>query len=130
MTVTTEIEVLYRDIDAHGRLSHTSLASYLEHARDAYLETVVGEGLEEHPRVVANLEIDFEGPIQPDDTVEIAVDATELGTSSATIRHEVTTGGERVATADAVVVFLDGLGGPPTPIPDAPRERIEAHEGM
>lgn len=130
MTVTTEIDVLYRDIDAHGRLSHTSLASYLEHARDAYLEKVVGEGLEECPRVVATLEIDFDGPIRPDDTVEVAVDATELGTSSVSMYHEVTTGGESVAIAEAAVVFLDGLGGPPTPIPDGPRARIEAHEGM
>jgi acyl-CoA thioester hydrolase len=130
MTVTTETDVLYRHLDPHGRLSQTALASYLEHARDAYLEAVVGDWLAEYPRVVANIEIDFEGPIQPDDTVEVAVNAAELGRSSVTIRHEVTTGGKPVATADAVVVFLDGLGGPPAPIPDGPRERIEAHEGQ
>lgn len=130
MTVTTEIEVLYRHIDARGGLSDMALASYLEHARDQYLQKVVGEGLEEYPRVVASIEIDFEGPIQPDDTVEVAVSVPELGTSSISVHHEVTTGGEPVATADVVVVFLDGLDGPPTPIPDGPRERIEAHEGL
>lgn len=130
MTVTTEIEVLYRHIDARGGLSDTALASYLEHARDQYLQEVVGEGLEEYPRVVASIDIDFEGPFQPDDTIEVAVNASELGTSSATIRHDVTTAGQRVATADAVVVFLDGLDGPPAPIPDGPRQRIEAYEGF
>lgn len=130
MTVTTEIEVLYRHLDPHGRLSQTALASYLEHARDAYLEEVVGDWLAEYPRVVANIEIDFEGPIQPEETVEVSVSAPELGTSSISVHHEVTTGGEPVATADVVVVFLDGLGGPPAQIPKGPRERIEAHEGL
>jgi acyl-CoA thioester hydrolase len=124
-----EIDVRFRDLDVMGHLNNAVYATYLEQARVKYIEDVVEEPLMETGAVVADLHLDFERPIDWGDDVVVAVRADELGTSSIPLEYEIRVDGEVAATAETLMVTFDTEAGEPRPIPDAWRERIQAHEG-
>jgi acyl-CoA thioester hydrolase len=124
-----EMEVRFRDLDMMGHLNNAVYATYLEQARVEYIEDVVEEPLMEIGAVVADLHLDFERPIDWGDDVVVAVRADELGTSSIPLEYEIRVDGDVAATAETLMVTFDPEAGEPRPIPDAWRERIQAHEG-
>jgi len=130
MSVTKEIDVRYRDLDMLAHVNNAVIATYVEEARLHYLDTVFEVGFDEFTFVIAHIEIDFERPIEAEESVAVTVEVPELGTSSVPMRYEIVADGERVATAETTLVFLDRSGEETVPIPDDVRERIKAHEGM
>jgi acyl-CoA thioester hydrolase len=124
-----EMEVRFRDLDMMGHLNNAVYATYLEQARVEYIEDVVEQPLMEIGAVVADLHLDFERPIDWGDEVVVAVRADELGTSSIPLEYEIRVDGDVAATAETLMVTFDPEAGEPRPIPDAWRERIQAHEG-
>jgi acyl-CoA thioester hydrolase len=124
-----EMEVRFRDLDMMGHLNNAVYATYLEQARVEYIEDVVEQPLMEIGAVVADLHLDFERPIDWGDDVVVAVRADELGTSSIPLEYEIRVDGDVAATAETLMVTFDPEAGEPRPIPDAWRERIQAHEG-
>jgi acyl-CoA thioester hydrolase len=124
-----EMEVRFRDLDMMGHLNNAVYATYLEQARVEYIEDVVEQQLMETGAVVADLHLDFERPIDWGDDVVVAVRADELGTSSIPLEYEIRVDGDVAATAETLMVTFDPEAGEPRPIPDAWRERIQAHEG-
>ncbi|MEF8785798.1 MAG: thioesterase family protein [Haloarculaceae archaeon] len=124
----TEIDVRFRDCDMMGHVNNAVYATYLEQARVEYIEDVVQEPLMETGGVVANLNLDFEQPIDYGDSVTVAVRAGELGTSSIPLEYEIRVDGEVAATGETLMVTFDQEAGKPTPMPEPWRERIEAHE--
>ncbi|PHQ37645.1 thioesterase [Halorubrum persicum] len=130
-TYTTEIDVRFRDIDAMGHVNNAVYATYLEQARTTYFRDVLDADLSSIATVLASLSIDFRRPVELTDgtvAVEIAID--ELGTSSVTMAHDIRTGGEVVAEAEATLVSLDPDSGKPAPIPDEHRSAIESYHGV
>lgn len=125
----TEMDVRFRDADMMGHVNNAVYATYLEQARVEYIEDVVEEPLMETGAVVADLHLDFERPIDLGDDVTVAVRAGELGTSSIPLKYEIRVDGSVAATGETLMVTFDQEAGEPTPIPDAWRERIQAHEG-
>ena len=126
---TVDIDVRYNDVDLLGHVNNAIYSSYLEAARVEYLPEVLGtpESLES---VLAHLEIDFERRIEIEDSVEVTVQVPELGTSSVPMQYEITADGERAASAETTLVFLDDEHEGTAPIPDEIRERVESHEGL
>ncbi|ELY42443.1 acyl-CoA thioesterase [Natronorubrum sulfidifaciens] len=119
------IDVRLRDIDFMGHVNNATYATYLEQARQAYFEDVVGVSLVDVGTVLANMEIDYISPIEADADVTVALRATEIGTSSLPMEYEIRADGERAATARTVQVLVDQEAGNSVPIPDDWRARIE-----
>lgn len=125
---TTDIEVRYRDLDAMGHVNNAVYVTYLEHARASYFVDVLDVDIERPGMVVASLSIQYRKPVHLGDEVTVAVETTDIGTSSFTMEYEVRVNGEVAATAESVQVTIDEETGDSRPIPDAYREQIEAFE--
>ena len=123
-----EIDVRFRDIDAMGHVNNAVYATYLEQARVRYIEEVLGEPLLETGAVIADLQIDFERPIDWGEAVTVAVRAEEPRTASIPMTYEVRADGEVAARAETTLVVFDREAGESTPMPEEWRERIRDHE--
>lgn len=130
-TYTTEIDVRFRDIDAMGHVNNAVYATYIEQARTTYFRDVLDADISALATVLASLSIDFRRPVQlTDGTVTVEIELADIGSSSVTMTHEIRTGGEVVAEAEATLVSLDPDSGEPAPIPDEHRSTIESYHGI
>ncbi len=121
---TVEIPVRFRDLDPYDHVNNAVYANYLEEARLAYAEEVLGFDSWEYPFVVAGLEIDYNRPIRLDDDLSIALVVTNVGTTSFTMSYEFLVDETVVATAETTLVHIDAESYQPTPIPDSLADRI------
>ncbi|WP_435127220.1 acyl-CoA thioesterase [Halobaculum sp. D14] len=126
MTFETTVQTRYRDLDPMGHVNNAVYASYLEHARVDFFREEVGERIETSNAALASLSLDFERPVQRLDPVTVAVDVTDVGTTSLSLRYELSVDGERVATGESTQVALDEAGDP-TPLGDDLRAAAERH---
>jgi acyl-CoA thioester hydrolase len=100
------IEIRWRDLDAFKHVNNAVYLTYLEEARDGWLETMVPEGGSTWDYVLARVAIDFRRELrQEDDFVLASCRLLKLGRSSITTREEVRTlDGELSAEAESVMV--------------------------
>ncbi|MEF8977185.1 MAG: thioesterase family protein [Halapricum sp.] len=133
----TEVAVRYGDLDTYGHVNNAVYATFLEEARVDYLTTVVANGNADvtgtsgGPGIVlATLELDFQAPLGPTDSVTVEVRVPGLGESSFPIEYEVRDGEEMLATGETTVVVFDRGRGEPQPIPDEWRAAIRDFEGL
>jgi len=106
-------------------------ATYIEQARTTYFRDVLDADISALATVLASLSIDFRRPVQlTDGTVTVEIELADIGSSSVTMTHEIRTGGEVVAEAEATLVSLDPDSGEPAPIPDEHRSTIESYHGI
>ena len=121
------IEIRWRDLDAYNHVNNAVYLTYLEEARDEWLERSLGEGGSAWGYVLARVAIDFRRELtQEDDVVVASCSLAHLGSSSVTTREELrTTSGELAAEAEAVLVALDGQGGKPRPLTESERVALE-----
>ena len=119
------IDVRLRDLDFMGHVNNAIYATFLEEAREAYFEDIIGVSLTDIGTVIASLTIDYVRPIESDAEVTVAVGVAELGSSSLTMAYEIRADGETAATARTVQVLVDRETGQSEPIPDAWRRRID-----
>ncbi|PAU79748.1 thioesterase [Halorubrum salipaludis] len=130
-TYTTEIDVRFRDIDAMGHVNNAVYATYIEQARTAYFRDVLDADISRASTVLASLSLDFRRPVElVDGSVTVTVDVAEIGRSSTTMTHEVRTGDDIVAEAEATLVSLDPDSGEPAPIPDAYRSEMASYHDL
>ena len=120
-----QLDVRWRDTDALGHVNHAVFLTYLEVARDAFFDEVLGSG---PLYVLARIEIDFLAEIpQADRLVRARIAVERLGRTSLTtletIRRET---GEIAAEARVVTVRWDGERRVPTPFSDTERARLTA----
>lgn len=127
---TAEIPIRFRDLDPLNHVNNAVYANYLEEARSAYVEEVLGLGALEYPFVLANLEIDYQRPITIDDELSIALTVTELGTTSCTMAYEFLVDESIVATAETTLVHIDPATERPAAIPDEIGDRIREYENL
>jgi acyl-CoA thioester hydrolase len=123
-----EIEIRWRDLDAYGHVNHAVFATYLEEARDEWLERALGRDGDLWDYVVARVAIDYRRELTlEDDRVCARCGLGSLGTSSVRTREELTVGdGEVAAEAEAVLVARDPETRRPRPLTEAERARLEA----
>jgi len=131
---TTEVAVRYDDLDTYGHVNNVRYGTYIEEGRVGYLAEIVGDGTREFLAggtgiVVAHLELDFERPVGPTESVTVAVEVPRLGTTSFPMAYEVRDGGTVVATGETTMVTVDPETGEPRPVPDDWRSAIERFEG-
>ena len=119
------IDVRLRDLDFMGHVNNAIYATFLEEAREAYFEDIIGVSLTDIETVIASLTIDYVRPIESDAEVTVAVGVSKLGTSSLTMAYEIRADGEPAATARTVQVLVDRETGQSEPIPSEWRTRID-----
>ena len=128
--VVVDVQMRIRDLDGMGHVNNAVYLTYLELARDRYVEQVVGETLGDLGAALVNLDIDFRAQIASGDDVTVAVRTEELGTSSMVMRYEVRASGEPAATAETTVVAFDRDAEEAKPLPDHWRAAITDFEGL
>ena len=122
------IEIRWRDLDPYNHVNNAVYLTYLEEARDEWLERTLGNEDAAWGYVIARVAIDFRRELtQDDDTVVATCTLARLGNSSVTTKEELRTGGgELAAEAEAVLVAVDQESRQPRPISDSEREALEA----
>jgi acyl-CoA thioester hydrolase len=103
------IEIRWRDLDAYNHVNNAVYLTYLEEARDEWLESALGRDGAAWGYVLARVAIDFRRELtQDDDEVVASCALARLGTASVTTREELRTrDGQLAAEAEAVLVALD-----------------------
>ncbi|WP_225333263.1 acyl-CoA thioesterase [Halomicrobium urmianum] len=137
MTFETTVDVRFTDVDTYGHVNNAVYATYMEEARIAYLEAVLGDeaadllspAADGTGLVMAGLELDFERPLRTVDAVTVTVETTALGRSSVTIEYELRDEAV-VATGETTLVAYDRAAAESRPLPDRWREAIVEFEGL
>ena len=103
------IEIRWRDLDAYNHVNNAVYLTYLEEARDEWLEQALGQDGAAWGYVLARVAIDFRQELRQEHDEVIATCAlARLGTSSVTTREELRLAdGELAAEAEAVLVAVD-----------------------
>jgi acyl-CoA thioester hydrolase len=122
-----EIEIRWRDQDAYGHVNNAVFLTYLEEARDEWLEQALGSPGNAWDYVLARVEVDFRRELtQADDRLVARCELQSLGTSSLRTREElVTAAGELAAEAQAVLVARDPETGHSRPLTDEERAKLQ-----
>lgn len=120
------IEIRWRDLDAARHVNNAVFLTYLEEARDEWLDRTLGDG-GGWDYLLARVAIDYRRELLlEDDEVLARCTLARVGTSSLTTREElVTAAGELAAEAEAVVVACDSVSGHPRPFSAEERAVLE-----
>jgi acyl-CoA thioester hydrolase len=116
------IEIRWRDMDNFGHVNNAVYLTYLEEARDEWVERTLGVG-RGWDFVLAHVSVDFRNELTQDEgTVTARCRLKELGTSSVrTVESLVKADGVLSAEAEAVLVARDRETGRSRPL--TPEER-------
>ena len=122
------IEIRWRDLDALGHVNNAVYATYLEEARDEWMQRALEGAGDLWDYVLVRIAIDFRRELtQGDDAVLVRTRLTRIGTSSLTLREEVVKlDGTLSAEAESVVVARDRATGASRPLTVAEREAYAA----
>jgi acyl-CoA thioester hydrolase len=118
------IEIRWRDLDALGHVNNAVYATYLEEARDEWMQRALEGAGDLWDYVLVRIAIDFRRELtQGDDAVLVRTRLTRIGTSSLTLREEILKlDGTLSAEAESVVVARDRATGASRPLTVAERE--------
>jgi acyl-CoA thioester hydrolase len=121
------IEIRWRDLDAYNHVNNAVYLTYLEEARDEWLEGALGSEGAAWGYVLARVAIDFRRELkQGHDHVVATCALARLGNSSVTTREELRTlDGELAAEAEAVLVAVDPDSRATRPLSDQERSALE-----
>ena len=122
------IEIRWRDLDALRHVNNAVYATYLEEARDEWMQSALGGSGDLWDYVLVRVAIDFRRELtQEDDAVLVRTRLTRIGTSSLTLREEILTlDGTVSAEAESVVVARDPATGRSRPLTAAERQAYAA----
>lgn len=127
---TARLPVRWGDMDALGHVNNAAYLTYCEQARIEALDRLApGIWTEEAGPILASIRVDFKRPIVFPATVLVRVYGGEPGRTSFPQTYELLVEGEEettYATAEAVMVWVEGSTGRPAPLPDALRDALGA----
>jgi acyl-CoA thioester hydrolase len=121
------VELRWRDMDAYGHVNNAVYLTYLEEARDAWAQQVLGEVTDTWDFVLARVAIDFKQELkQGDGAVLVRCALDSIGRSSVRTREEIVKeDGTISAVAESVIVARDPRAGRSRPLTDGEREALE-----
>jgi acyl-CoA thioester hydrolase len=121
------IEIRWRDLDAYGHVNNAVYLNYLEEARDAWVQEVLGKVTDTWDFVLARVAVDFKRELtQQDAAVLVRCSLDSFGRSSVRTREEiVTSDGMLSAVAESVIVPRDPKAGSSRPLTDEERAALE-----
>jgi acyl-CoA thioester hydrolase len=122
-------DVAFRDLDGLGHVNNAVYLSYVESARLAYMQEVLGPLELEELGIVADAKISFRSPAALGETLEVGHRVSRVGETSLVFDFEVRGGdGRLVAEGSTVHVAFDYGVQRPVPVPEEWRRRIESYE--
>lgn len=112
------IQLRWRDMDAYGHVNNAVYLNYLEEARDAWVQQVLGSTTDVWDFVLARVAIDFRGELTQDDgEIIVRCGLARIGRSSLGTREEILkTDGTLSAEAESVIVPRDPATGTSRPL--------------
>jgi acyl-CoA thioester hydrolase len=121
------VELRWRDMDAYGHVNNAVYLNYLEEARDAWIQKVLGTVTDTWDFVLARVAIDFKQELkQEDGAVLVRCGLDSLGSSSVRTREEIVKqDGTISAVAESIIVARDPRIGGSRPLNEAEREALE-----
>ncbi len=121
------IEIRWRDMDAYGHVNNAVYLNYLEEARDAWVQSVLGGVTDTWDFVLARVAIDFRGELKQDDGwVVVRCRLGSIGRASVRTREEIVKpDGTVSAIAESIVVPRDPTTGGSRPLTDEERAALE-----
>jgi acyl-CoA thioester hydrolase len=125
------VEIRWRDMDAYGHVNNAVYLTYLEWARDEWIQGILGSVTDTWDFVLAHVEIDFRNELtQEDGDVTVRCGLDRIGTSSIRTREEIRKrDGTLSAEAASVIVPRDTETGRSRPLTDEERKLLEAEAG-
>jgi len=122
------VEIRWRDMDAYGHVNNSVYLTYLEWARDEWIQGVLGSVSDTWDFVLAHVEIDFRSELTQDDgEVAVRCGLDRVGTSSIRTREEIRKrDGSLSAEAASVIVPRDPETKRSRRLNDQERELLEA----
>jgi acyl-CoA thioester hydrolase len=124
-----EIEIRWRDVDAYRHVNNAVYLTYLEEARDEWLEGVLGRDSENlWDFVLARVAIDYRSELTQEDDIVVARCGLEaIGTSSFRTKEQLMApGGRLAAEAEAVIVARNRAAGGARALSSEERRALEA----
>jgi acyl-CoA thioester hydrolase len=120
------IEIRWRDLDPADHVNNAVFLTYLEEARDEWLNRTLGDG-GGWDYLLARVALDYRRELRlEDDEVVVRIGLARVGNSSVTTREELrTAAGELAAEAEAVVVARDSATGQTRPLTAEERDALE-----
>jgi acyl-CoA thioester hydrolase len=125
------IEIRWRDLDAYGHVNNAVYLNYLEEARDAWVQGVLGTIGDTWDFVLARVAIDFRRELRQEDVaVLVRCELAEVGRASVRTREVIRTlDGTVSALSESVVVPRDPQTGRARALTDEERAALERELG-
>ncbi len=129
------VRVYFEDTDAGGVVYHASFVRFAERGRTDFLRLLGTDARrlidgsdsgEPAAFVVRRMSFDFARPGRMDDLLEVETRVKELGGASVTLEQNISRDGQRLVSAEVVVVLIS-ISGKPLRLSDAVREAFQAH---
>lgn len=129
------IQIRYADLDPQWHVNHARILSLMEHARTQYLIRLGlfdGKTFSEFPTIVANINISYVQPIEPDQKIAASVKVIRIGNKSITYRVDLVdeNSGQVMAHCETVTVAYDYRNKRSMSVPQAWRDTISQFEGV
>jgi acyl-CoA thioester hydrolase len=120
------VELRWRDMDAYGHVNNAVYLNYLEEARDAWVQEVLGKVTDTWDFVLARVAIDFKQELkQQDGIVVVRCGLDSFGRSSVRTKEEILKqDGTISAVAESVIVARDPQAGRSRPLTEPEREAL------
>lgn len=131
--LVVDVPMRLADTDALGHVNNAHYLSFLESARVAYIEKVMGwRDVKDYKVIIARIEIDYKSPAYHYETMKVGLRVEKLGGSSIVMdyRMEDKATGRLVVQAKSVMVCFDYGLGRPVRIPEEMRGRMEEFDGL
>lgn len=122
------LQLRWRDIDAYGHVNNAVYLNFLEEARDAWVERVLGAVADDLWHfVLARVAIDFRSELKQEDAeIVVRCRLESIGRSSIRTREEIRKlDGTVAAEASAVIVPRDPERGTSRVLTEAERDALE-----
>lgn len=126
--IEVRLQIRWRDMDAYGHVNNAVYLNYLEEARDAWVQRVLGPVADDVWHfVLARVAIDFRSELkQSDGEIVVRCGLESIGRSSIRTREEVRKlDGTLSAEAASVIVPRDPATGRSRPLTEAERAALE-----
>jgi acyl-CoA thioester hydrolase len=122
-------QVEFRDLDGLGHVNNAVYLSYVESARLAYMQEVLGPLELEELGIVAEARISFRSPAFLAETLAVGMRVADIGAKSFRFEFEIQgADGRLVADGSTVHVAFDYRTRTSVPVPEEWRRRIDAYE--
>jgi acyl-CoA thioester hydrolase len=121
--------VEFRDLDALGHVNNAVYLSYVESARLAYMQDVLGPLELEELGIVAEARLAFRAPSFLGETLSIGMRVAGIGSKSIRFEFEIRgDDGRLVADGSTVHVAFDHTTASSIPVPNDWRRKLDAYE--